>query len=104
VEVTRFSLTGGTERVQLELGLPRGEAPVRFVGGARTIRVERPAAVPVRLTVVGGSGSVLLDGTRLGEKGGKSVIESRGWSSAKNRFDVEIVGGSKSIEVVARPA
>jgi len=104
VEATRFAVTGGTERVQLELGVPRGEAAVKFVGGASTIRIERPAAIPIRLTVVGGSGSVLLDGARLGEKGGKSVMESRGWSSATGRFDVDIVGGSKAIEIVARPS
>jgi DNA-binding MarR family transcriptional regulator len=103
IDVTRFALTGGTERVQLEFGPPRGDVPVRFVGGASTIRIERPKAVPVRLTVVGGSGGVLLDGTRLGEKGGRSVMESPGWSSSKGRFDVEIVGGSKSIEIVGRP-
>ena len=67
IDARRFELMGGTERIQLELGSARGQRDVRIVGGARSIRIERPAGVPVRLSVVGGSGQVHLDGTRLGE-------------------------------------
>jgi DNA-binding MarR family transcriptional regulator len=104
VELTRFELAGGTERIQLELGAPQREATVRIIGGANTIRIERPAIVPVRLSVVGGSGGVELDGMKLGEKGGKTTIETPGWRKTTNRYDIEIVGGSKAIEVVGRPA
>ncbi len=103
VDTERFELTGGMERLQLELGPASGERAVRLVGGASSIRIERPGSVPVRLTVLGGSGLVELDGTRLGEKGGRSTMASRGWAAAADRYDVEVVGGSKSIEIVARP-
>jgi hypothetical protein len=102
VDTRRFELTGGTERVQLLLGQPSEEAVVRFVGGASTIRVERPAAVPVRLSIVGGSGQVDLDGTRLGQKGGMATVESPGFGGAKDRYEIEVVGGSKAVEIVAR--
>jgi DNA-binding MarR family transcriptional regulator len=103
VDMTKFELTGGTETVELELGTPRGEGSVRIVGGARTIRLERPSTVPVRLSLNGGTGQVLLDGTSLGEKGGKATLGSPGWDRAKDRYSIEIVGGSKSIEIVGRP-
>jgi len=103
VPTTRFELTGGSERIQLELGAPRGEAAVRVVGGASTIRVERPADVPVRLSVVGGSGHVDLDGTRLGQRAGLATVESPGWDATKDRYAIEVIGGSKSVEIVARP-
>ncbi len=103
VDVSRFELTGGTETFQLELGTPRGQAEVRIVGGARTIAVGRPSSVPVRLALNGGTGQVLLDGTRLGEKGGKATIDSPGWDRATDRYAVEVIGGSTSIEIVARP-
>lgn len=102
IDTRRFELSGGAERIQLELGQPKGEAEIRIVGGANTIRIERPAGAPLRLTVVGGSGQVDLDGTNLGGKGGKWTMETRGWAAAKDRYDVEVVGGSKSIEVVGR--
>jgi DNA-binding MarR family transcriptional regulator len=104
IETRRFELTGGSERIQLELGTPRGESAVRIVGGASTIRIERPAAVPVRLELVGGSGAVLLDRTRVGQKGGKTTVETPGWTSAGDRYTIEVVGGSKTIEIVARPS
>jgi hypothetical protein len=44
-----------------------------------------------------------LDGQGLGKKGGDVIVESRGWESANDRFALEVVGGSKSIEVVERP-
>jgi DNA-binding MarR family transcriptional regulator len=103
VEATRFEVTGGSERIQVELGTPRGDATIRVLGGASTIRLERPANVPVRLSITGGSGAVELDGTRLGQKGGKASVESPGWGRAKDRYDIEVVGGSKTIEIVGRP-
>ena len=102
IELRSFDLTGGAERIQLELNRPTGEMRIRIVGGVKTIRLERPTGVPVRLSVQGGSGGVSLDGVGLGRKGGESVLESPGWSGARDRIDVAVVGGSKSIEVVRR--
>jgi DNA-binding MarR family transcriptional regulator len=102
ISTSRFELNGGSERIQVELGTPQGEGVVRVVGGASTIRIERPAAIPVRLELSGGSGSIVLDQTRLGQKGGKTSVETPGWSAATDRYVVEIVGGSKTIEIVGR--
>ena len=103
IDVRRFDLVGGAERVQLELDRPTGEVPIRIVGGAKTVRLERPRGVPVRLKIVGSTGSATLDGTRLGRKGGESVLESHGWAASRDRIALEVVGGSKSIEIVDRP-
>ena len=103
IDLRAFELTGGVERAQLELGTAHDEVGVRLVGGVKAFRLERPASVPVRLTVQGGSGDVTLDGTRLGPKGGQSKLESSGWGRARDRIDVTVVGGSKTIEIVGRP-
>jgi DNA-binding MarR family transcriptional regulator len=103
VRVDRLEITGGMERVQLELGRPLREATIRMVGGARGIRVERPRDVPVRVTSQGGTISLVVDGTTVGKQGGQAVLESPGWSAATDRYGIEVVGGSKSIEVVGRP-
>jgi DNA-binding MarR family transcriptional regulator len=103
IDVRRFDLVGGAERVQLELGAPVGEVPVRVVGGAKTVRLERPRGVPVRLKVVGSTGAATLDGTKLGRKGGESILESPGWERTGDRIALEVVGGSKSIDIVDRP-
>jgi DNA-binding MarR family transcriptional regulator len=85
VDVRKFDLTGGSDRIQLEFGRPTGEVPIRIVGGARSVRLERPAGAPIRLKIQGSSGSVGLDGQVLGKKGGEATIESRGWSSTQDR-------------------
>jgi DNA-binding MarR family transcriptional regulator len=103
LDTRRFELAGGTERIQLELGVPRGAVGIRVVGGAKTIRLERPKGADVRLKIVGGSAQVELDGTKLGGKGGETSLETPGFATAADRFEVEVVGGSKSIEIVSRP-
>jgi DNA-binding MarR family transcriptional regulator len=104
VDVRRFELNGGCDRIQLEFGRPAGEVAIRIVGGARTIRLERPSGIPVRLRIQGGTERVELDGQALGKKGGDVTIDSRGWADARDRHAIEVVGGSKSIELVERPA
>jgi DNA-binding MarR family transcriptional regulator len=103
VELSRFALVGGSERIQLELGAPVGRVPIKVMGGASTVRLERPAAVPIGLSIAGGAKSILIDGTRIEQKGGRTTTESAGWAAAKNRYEIELVGGAKSIEVVGRP-
>jgi hypothetical protein len=56
-----------------------------------------------RGTVVGESGSVSLDGLKAGRKTGESELETSTWAVDEDRIDVQVVGGSKTIEVVDRP-
>jgi DNA-binding MarR family transcriptional regulator len=103
IDLRRFDLTGGTERIQLELGRPHGEVAIRVVGGGRSIRLERPRGVPVRLNVQGQSASVTVDGLKIGKRSGESVLETPTWSRDQDRIDVEVIGGTKTIEIVERP-
>ena len=103
IDVRVIEVTGGTERIQVELGRPTGEVAVRIVGGARTIRLERAHGVPVRLAIHGDSSSVTLDGLKLGRQSGEPVIEPPDWTDSRDRIALEVVGGSKSIDIVDRP-
>jgi DNA-binding MarR family transcriptional regulator len=103
IAVQRLEVTGSMERAQLELGRPDGSVGVRLVGGARTIRIERPREVPVRVRSQGGSAGLVLDGMTLGKHGGESTLESPGWSAGRDRYDIEVIGGAKSIDVIGRP-
>ena len=103
VDVRRFDLIGGSERIQIELGPINGELPIRIVGGSKTIRIERPRGVPAQLKVVGSAAAATIDGLKLGKRGGESTLESPGWDRARDRISLEVVGGSKSIDIVDRP-
>lgn len=102
IDIRGFRSTGGTERVQLELGQPRDEVTIELTGGAKAIRIERPREVPLRLRVTGGSAGIELDGRVVGAKGGITTVDSAAWTGRGNRFAVSVTGGAKSIEIVGR--
>ncbi len=102
IDLTRLDLTGGTERVVLSLGMPRGEVPVRFVGGARTIRITRPAGVAIRLKLQGGTKRLQFDGDQLGRQAGETNIASPRGGGSGDRFAIEVRGGSDRIVVSER--
>jgi DNA-binding MarR family transcriptional regulator len=102
VDLRRFELTGGIETARLDLGAPVGEVGVRLVGGARTIQIERPREVAMRVRLQGGTGSLVLDGRSIEQRSGHVSTQTTNWSSRSDRYDVEIVGGSRSVEIVGR--
>jgi DNA-binding MarR family transcriptional regulator len=101
IELRSFELSGGADRVRIELGTPAGAVPVRVTGGASELRIERPAEVPVRLRLKGGAMHVQLDGHRLGSAS-DVTLETAGASQAEARFDVEVTGGAHRVLVGGR--
>jgi DNA-binding MarR family transcriptional regulator len=99
VDLRSFDLTGGVDNFRLSLGKPNGAVPVRVLGGASKLRVDRPAGVPVRLRIAGGAGGVDLDRQRLGGVAGGSVLESIGIVGATDLFEVEITGGVGKVQI-----
>ncbi len=102
IDLRRFDLTGGSERLQLELGRPNGDVPIRVVGGVKALRLERPAGAALSLLVQGGAGRIEFDGQAIGATGGETTLESSGWKAAGDRFDVKVIGGTSAIEIVQR--
>jgi DNA-binding MarR family transcriptional regulator len=86
-------VVGGASRLELTLGAPRGEVPVRVVGGATDLRLKRPGGAAVRLHVSGGMGKVEMDGRSAKAFGGDAVVDSDGAAAATDRYAVELVGG-----------
>jgi hypothetical protein len=81
-----------------------GDVTVRIVGGTKAVRIERPRGVPIRMHIQGGVSQVEVDGKTLGAKGGDVVVDTTGASAARDRYTLEIVGGSKSVVAVERSA
>jgi DNA-binding MarR family transcriptional regulator len=99
IDLQGFEVTGGAERIDLRVGSPTGEVPIRVVGGARTIRVERPAGVAARLSVMGGAKSVEFDERSAVKGTPQAFFEDAAWSSATDRYTVEVVGGVERVSV-----
>lgn len=99
LDLRSFELTGGVDDFRLKLGRPTGEVPVRLTGGASRVRIDRPAGVPVRLKVSGGTGGIEFDQQRLGGLGGHTILESAGAANATDRFNIDVTGGTSRIVV-----
>jgi hypothetical protein len=103
IDLRSFQLTGGADRIRLDLGEPRGVITVGITGGANELRIERPPQTAVRLRLKGGASHVELDEQRLGS-GSDVTLESPGASSSAQRFEVEVNGGTNRVTVTRRSA
>jgi hypothetical protein len=101
VDLRSFALTGGADRIRLDLATPVGVVPVKLTGGANDLRVERPRDVAVRLRLKGGASRVELDEQRLGAAS-DVTLETPGASLESARFEIEVSGGANRLTVVRR--
>ena len=100
VDLRGFDIAGGADSLRVSVGQPRGETPIRVVGGANNVRIERPAGVPARVTVDGGAAGIELDRQRLGSTAGHIVLESNMTKDAQGLVVVEVTGGVAKLQVV----
>lgn len=98
LDIRSFELTGGVDQLRLTLGQPAGDVPIRLTRGINNVRIERPAGVPVRLTLQGGAGRIDFDQQRLNGTG-DTVLESPGAGTATDRYLVDFVGGAGKITI-----
>jgi DNA-binding MarR family transcriptional regulator len=101
LELRSFELTGGADRLRLQLGRPKGAVPLTVTGGANDLRIERPADTAITLRLRGGANRVTLDDQRLGVATDVS-LESTGASHQPDRFELAITGGANKVTVVSR--
>jgi DNA-binding MarR family transcriptional regulator len=99
LDLRSFEHRGGVDQIRLTLGRPTGDVPVRLIGGANSIRIERPAGAAVKLKLIGGAAGVEFDQQKVGATGGQTTLESSGASSATDRYLVELTGGASRITI-----
>ncbi|HXH81630.1 MAG TPA: hypothetical protein VNN07_01730 [Candidatus Tectomicrobia bacterium] len=104
VDVRDVVIRSGVSYARLRLGMPSGTVRVAMAGGVGDLDVERPADVPIRLTVDGAIGSLDLEDDSLGAIGGRLRRTSDGWAEAADRFDVAVLGGIGHLAVAASMA
>ncbi|MBB4695919.1 hypothetical protein [Paractinoplanes abujensis] len=91
--------SAGTTRAAVVLPAADGTQKVTLGGGASLLSVRVPGRAPVRVSALGGAGSVTIDGqVRTGVAGG-SVWAQDGWEGAAARYDVNATSGVATITV-----
>ncbi|MEV4622099.1 hypothetical protein AB0J74_25735 [Asanoa sp. NPDC049573] len=100
-DVSTVEFVAGVARISLTLPEPRGTVPVRMTGGAGDFQVRLTGDAPARVRVGGGAGSLVIDGVARSGIPGGTVVEGTGWSSARDRYDIDAAAGVSSL-VLAR--
>lgn len=70
---------------------------IRIHGGASDLRFHRPRDVPARLDALGAVSRLRFDDRAYRPVEGYEGLESPGYGSARNRYDVEIAGGASNL-------
>lgn len=99
IDVRSVGLHSGAAHVRLRLGHPIGRCPIRF-SSVKDLRIERPAATPVRLEIAKGAVEVSLDDLRYGAVGGGLVAHSQGYDPDAAHYLVTIAGGAQHVTIV----
>jgi DNA-binding MarR family transcriptional regulator len=102
VRLERLDVGGGTNHVDVALPRPQGTAVVRFLGVASSVRLSRPAGVPVALRVSGGVSHLVVDGRRGEQVAGKRRYVGPGFDDSPDRYEIELLSGAADVTVVER--
>jgi hypothetical protein len=97
-QLSKLEISGGANRLEAQLPSPKGTVMVSVSGGATNVMVVAPAHAPWRVAVSGGVSPVSINGSSSGNLGGDFQQQSPDYTSAADRFDIEISGGASHID------
>ncbi|HEX9364643.1 MAG TPA: DUF5668 domain-containing protein [Candidatus Dormibacteraeota bacterium] len=100
-ELSAFECRTGASQIDLNLGTPKGNVPIRIEGGALTVNIVRAAGAAIGVQASGGAVQIQADGAHL------DGIGSREWRShefdaAVDGYDVTVQGGALKVNVSTR--
>lgn len=96
--VHAVSFHAGAAHIKLRFGRPNGQCTIR-VGSVSSMRIERPANVPVRLELASGAANLRLDDRLDRAVGGGLVDQTPGWDDATSRLLVIATAGVNELTV-----
>jgi hypothetical protein len=99
VRLSGLDVRGGANHVHIRLGSPDGTARVHLDGGASVIRFDRPKGVAAALQVRGGASRLRFDGRLVKVSGGNFRVQTKGFTAASDRFEIEISGGASELRI-----
>jgi len=94
-----IDFTAGSSLITAALPRPAGTVQLTLAGGASQLNLTVPAGVPARLQLYGGASQAVLGGQVYTGIAGGTVLASRGWTSAANRYNLDAVSGVSQVTV-----
>lgn len=98
LQLSKLDISGGADQLDGQLASPKGAVVLAVSGGASNVTLQAPAHSEWRVMVSGGVSAVTINGSSHGSLGGDFQQQSPGYTSATNRFDIEISGGASHID------
>jgi hypothetical protein len=102
LRLARVEVAGGANHIDLDLPSPTGSVPIRVSGVVSDARLRRPTGSAAAVRVDGGVSQLRLDDRRLGRVAGDRRFESSRFEAARDRFEIELLGGASNVRVEAR--
>jgi DNA-binding MarR family transcriptional regulator len=99
LRLERFEVDGDVARLHVELPTPSGTVAVRLAGDVASGRFDRPTSVPVALRIVGDAVHVRLDDRRKNLVSDGLRLESEGFASTPDRYEIEVLGDVAALRV-----
>jgi len=103
IRLRSFTVIGGASDIELLLPHPTGTVPIHVSGGVSNVAVYRPPGVAARVRVGGGFSRLTLDGRCPSDWGGSIELETPGYPSAIDRYDIGVDGGASRVSVDILP-
>jgi hypothetical protein len=101
-KVARVDFVAGTRRAELTLPPPSGAIEIGLAGGAGEFRIHLPEQVPARVRIGGGAGAADIDGEHHTGIAGGTVLTTRGWTGATDRYDIDLTAGVSHLSLDRR--
>jgi len=83
-----IELIGGASRTVLRLPEPKGTVRMTATGGIAQLDVYPIGKAPVRVRLDKGATDAVVDGKARHKVKSDTILDSEGWKSAKNRYDI----------------
>ncbi|MFC7547954.1 hypothetical protein [Plantactinospora sp. GCM10030261] len=98
IDLHSVACHSGAAHVRFALGAPAGARTLRFAS-VKTLVVERPAGVPVRLEIAKGAVNVVLDQRSFGAVGGGLADQTDGYRPDGPGYRIVVSGGADTVTV-----
>lgn len=99
IKLRKVTLHNGVSDVELMLGEPNEIITLDCHGGVHNLKILRPPAVAVRLTVHGGAANLALDKQKFGAVGGMIALETPDIKTAAYYYAINIHGGANNFKI-----
>jgi hypothetical protein len=99
--LSALAVFDGAFRLELQLGQPRGNVPIRIASGAVDITIRRPADAATQLIVQSGATRLRLDQRYADVVSHEAPWQTPDYATAADRYEITVEGGASSLSVVS---